>query len=271
MKNQHAGLTLLEVLLSLGLSGGLLMLAAQLSQSAREVSEMQAVRDLLAQDASVAQHVMEHTLSHAGDSGAFELDLQKVSVPQEVWGGLWNLLKLPTLQARQQGGDRVWVRRVEQIQQGHRPDELVFHIVRSGFFKSSRQSLSWSEQNLWCTLNVQSQQSICTSGPERSQPVVDHLEAFEVFFHGATSGWAAHLPVSQDVNAIGIYFRFKKNFAAGNDCKAFPSKGVDLPASAAQLGIRSQNLQIKPCQSVRHEAVQIVALQHQQSFEGTQP
>ncbi|WP_034337478.1 hypothetical protein [Deinococcus misasensis] len=271
MKRQDAGLTLLEVLLSLGLSGGLLMLAAQLSHAAREVAEMQAVRDMLTQDVSVAKQLMEHTLSHAGDSGALELDLQKISVPQEVWGGLWHLLKQPTLQLGQQGGDRVWVRWVEQIQQGHRPDELVFHIVRSGFFKSSRQSLSWSEQNLWCTLNVQSQQSICTSGPERSQPVVDHLEAFEVFFHGAVSGWTAHLPASQDVNAIGIYLRFKKTFAAGKDCKAFPSRGVDLPASATQLGIRSQNLQTQPCQSVRHEAVETIALQNQQSFEGAQP
>ncbi|GGJ19135.1 prepilin-type N-terminal cleavage/methylation domain-containing protein [Deinococcus roseus] len=274
-QNRCRGFTLLEVLVTLGIVVLVLVLTAGLSSGMQHAAAMQVRQDLLQQDATLAEALLSLQVSSAGDRGSDPAiylgkdwtDESRASALNWM-AGHWILFAVPTLASGTgSSGDVLQVTRVEEVEQKANPALLRYHLKKTTFSRSSSSdALLWNAQNLWCEVDQASSAVSCLESASNPQPVVDHLEAFEVFFLGKTSGWSATRPAAAELSGVGMYLRFKVPAEQLKTCLSYPSKQVRLPAAASVLGIPSRTYQGNQCKAKRLELVKVLHLSSPQVY-----
>lgn len=273
MKQNHAlGLTLLELLITLGITGVILALTAGVLASSNRSATLQAAHDLLQQDLSMSQMLLTEHLAAAGSLGGHPGTFQGDNWTSEEQAEILTWLSdhitgsgLRSVAVLTSGGDRITTTRLERIQKSQQAGAYQLQLQQTTFARSATQSLSWTSRDVLCDVTLQTGQVTCALQAGTAQPAIEHLEAFEVFFQSNTGQWSAALPLAKDLRAIGVYMRFKIQLAEGHSCASFPGTAAQLPVASAVLGISTRTYGA-PCHARRLEGMQIVHLGNPQWY-----
>lgn len=272
MKEHHArGLTLLELLITLGITGVILAMTAGVLASSNRSATLQAAHDLLQQDLSMSQMVITEQLAAAGSLGGHPESFQGEGWTSEEQAEIITWLSehiagsgLRSVAVSTSGGDRITTNRLERIRKTQH-GAYQLQLLQTTFARSATQSLSWTSRDVLCDVTVQTGQMTCTLQAGTAQPAIEHLEAFEVFFQSNTGAWNAVLPPANELRAIGVYLRFKIQLAEGHTCATFPGKAAQLPDASTVLGVPTHTYGA-PCHARRLEGMQIVHLGNPQWY-----
>lgn len=87
-------------------------------------------------------------------------------------------------------------------------------------------------------------------------PVVEGLEAFQVFYQARSGSWSSNLPPAADLAVIGLYLRARSPRPIGSSqCGPWPSAQAQLPSSMSNLGMAPITYRASDCNYRRAERV----------------
>ncbi|MFC5597844.1 PilW family protein [Deinococcus cellulosilyticus] len=263
-------MTLLELLITLCITGLILVLTSSVLVSARHSATLQASHDLLQQDLTLSQMLLQEQVSTAGYLGGDPADFQGKDWTREEQSGLleWlaeHIREFGLKSIALPDGDRIELSRLSRIWKTAQALVYRMEFLQITFGLSRSRNLVWTNRSVLCEVQTTPAKVSCTPEAGTVQPAVEHLEAFEVFFLHGDGQWQANLPSADDMRAIGFYLRFKTPEETGRSCGRFPAGEVRLPAAASVLGIPVHS-DPAPCHARRLEGMQVVHLGGQQWY-----